>query len=350
MLLIIIIAFISLITLLVLHEFSHFAMAKKFGIEVEEFGIGYPPRIVGKKIGSTVYSLNLLPFGAFVKIPEDKLRQKPIWQRVIIIAAGIISFWIISVILISVILNIGAPMQVSDDQANISDPRVQIVLISPDSPAEEAGLELGDIIVAMRTKSVWSWVRTVKGVQDFTSVHKGEDITLAIKRGEHTFDVDLFLRTSFPQGQGPIGVGLARIAVVKYSFFEAIWQALVTAVNLTWQIISAFYEMIKNAILRKPVEAELMGPVGILDIFVKAGSLGPTYFLQTIVLISLHVAVINALPIPVTDGGRLMFLLIEKIRKKPIDEKLEQRINTVFFILLIILMIFVTMKDILRIF
>lgn len=353
MLSIIFIAFISLISLLVLHEFGHFIMAKKFGVEVQEFGIGYPPRIIGKKFKDTIYSLNLLPFGAFVKIDEKKLNQKPIWQRAIVLIAGIVSFWLISIILISIIFSAGAPIQVLDEEnQGIINPKVQIITIVPDSPAKQAGLQAGDIITELRITDYALRITKVSQVQDFTEQHKGKEITLTIKRQteKHALKVNLTPRISVPSGQGPMGVGLARIAIKKYSLLQAIPNAVLTTFRMTWQIVLGFLEMFKNLVLRKPIQAELVGPIGIFDIFVQAGNLGVIYFLQTLVLISLHIAVINALPIPVTDGGRLLFLGIEKIRKKPLDEKTEQKINTVFFALLIALMVFVTIKDIGRIF
>jgi len=377
MVLIILIAFFSLIALIILHEFSHFALAKKFGVEVEEFGIGYPPRLVGKKIGETIYSLNLLPFGAFVKIPEGELKTKPFWQRFLILIAGIVSFWVICTILITIIFYIGAPFQVSDEEnENLIDPRVQIVTISPYSPAEEAGLGTGDIIASLKLKitpkeslrlptgqenekpapyrnevsGTGLKINKVKEVQEFTNLHKGQEIVLTIKRGEEIFEVILIPRISPPEGEGPLGVGLVRIATKKYSLLEAPVQGILTTLRLTWVIFLGIIQLIKRAVLRKPLEVELVGPVGILDIFVRAGILGPVYFLQTIAIISLHVAIINALPIPVVDGGRVVFLAIEKIRKKPLNEKIEQRINFIFFALLITLMLWVTMKDIGRIF
>jgi len=351
MLSIILIAFISLISLLVLHELGHFIMAKKFGVEVQEFGIGYPPRLIGKKIKDTIYSLNLLPFGAFIKIDEKELKQKPIWQRAIILIAGIVSFWIISIILISIILSAGAPIQVLDEEnEGLINPKVQIIAVAPDSPANIAGLEIGDIISGLRISDYELQVDKVGQVQEFADKYKGQEIILNIERGQDVLEVKLAPRVLPPSGQGAMGVGLARIAIKKYSFLQAIPRAVLSTFRMTWQIVLGFFEMFKNLILRKPIQAELVGPIGIFDIFVQAGNLGAVYFLQTLVLISLHIAVVNALPIPAADGGRLLFLGIEKIRKKPLSEKIEQRINIVFFVLLIMLMILVTIKDISRIF
>ncbi|MBL7156146.1 MAG: site-2 protease family protein [Candidatus Pacebacteria bacterium] len=350
MLPIILIAFISLIILLTLHEFSHFIMAKKFGVEVQEFGIGYPPKLIGKKFKDTIYSLNLIPFGAFIKVNEKDLKNKPIWQRGVIISAGIVSFWIISAVIISLIFYIGAPAQVLDEEINLKDPKVQIVSVVPDSPAGQVNLQIGDTIQKLEINDQELIINKIGQVQTFTEQNKGKEVVLTIMRGNEVLEINIIPRVSPPQGQGSLGIGLARTAIKKYSFFQAIWQGILTTINLTWQIILGLYQIFKNLILRKPSGAEIMGPVGIMDIFVKAGSLGFIYFLQTIALISLNVAVINALPIPVVDGGRLAFLALEKIRKKPLSDQTEQKINAVFFLLLILMMVFVTAKDIGRLF
>ena len=205
MILTIIIAFISLIALVILHELGHFLMAKKFGVKVEEFGIGYPPRIFGKKIGETIYSLNLLPLGGFVKIygheGEAKgprsFRAKPIWQRALIILGGIISFWIIAAVILSVVMALGVPTVIEDRESlNLIDPKVQVVAVALNSPAKEAGLEIGDIIRELKSQDSKFETNKVVEVQEFIEVNKGEEIILTIQRGGKIFDVSLTPRIS----------------------------------------------------------------------------------------------------------------------------------------------------------
>jgi regulator of sigma E protease len=327
-------------------------MAKKFGVEVEEFGLGYPPRLFGKKKGGTLYSLNLLPFGAFVRISEEKLREKPIWQRILVLLGGIVSFWIVSFVLITIVFWLGVSFQVSDEEdGHLINPQVQIVAVLSDSPAEQAGLKAGDIIIKVKSQSSKAKdIDKIRQVQDFTKEHKGEEITLTIQRDEEIFEVNLIPRVSPPQGQGALGVALTRLATKKYSLAGALFQGFLTTFKLTGQIVFAFGQMVKKLVAREPVGGELVGPVGIFDIFIKAGNLGVVYFLQTVALISLHIAVINALPFPVADGGKLLFLALEKIRKKPLNERTEQGINMAFFALLLALMLWVTIKDINRLF
>ncbi|KPJ55022.1 hypothetical protein AMJ49_07285 [Parcubacteria bacterium DG_74_2] len=163
MFLTILIVFFSIISLLALHEFGHFIIAKKFGVRVDEFGIGYPPRLFGKKYGETLYSLNLLPLGAFVKIYGDEAEplvqdksqtkkkdpqsfsSKPIWQRSLVLLGGVVAFWIIAAVLLSFVFIIGTPQAISDDIQN-PDAKVLITAIAPDSPAQKAGLIPGDTI------------------------------------------------------------------------------------------------------------------------------------------------------------------------------------------------------------
>lgn len=351
MLSIILISFLSLITLLILHELSHFLTAKKFGVEVREFGVGYPPRLIAKKVKDTLYSINLLPFGAFVDIPYEALRRKSFWQRFLVLAAGVISFWIFSVILIGLVILIGAPTQVSDEEVfDDNGVWVQITDIIPESPAEEAGIKIGDIIKEFFTPDYNLTISKVEQVQDFVKNHKGKEVTLTIQRGKDILHIPLVLRSD-DSGQGFLGVVLVRVAIIKTPWYRAIVKAIKETIGLTYLIVKGLAGAIVSIFTGKDSGIELVGPVGIMEIFVRSGALGINYFLQTIALISLHLAIFNAFPlIPVSDGGRILFLVIENIRKKPLDKKTEEKINGFFFALLLLLMLLVTIKDVGRLF
>jgi len=322
-------------------------MAKRFGVKVEEFGIGYPPKIIGKKIGETIYSLNALPFGAFVRLPEKELNEKSGWQRFWVLMSGIISFWFFTAILFFLVFIIGAPSQVTD-QEYVTNAQVQVVGISPDSPAELAGLESGDIIKELKLPGLVKRISRIEQVQDFSKRHAGEEITLSIKRNNQITEISLIPRKDPSEGEGAMGVGLARIGIKKYPWHVALVEACVTTFRFTGLIIVRLVEAVKNIFIGQPSGLQLVGPVGIMDIFVQSGSLGIAHFFQTMALISLHLAIFNALPIPATDGGRVFLLGLEKLRKKSLNEKVEQSINGIFFLLLIGLMIFVTIKDVIR--
>jgi len=375
MILTIFIAFISLIGLIILHEFGHFIVAKRFGVKIEEFGIGYPPRLFGKRIGETIYSLNLLPFGAFVKIygEENKIEhersfsQKPIWQRAFIVLGGVVSFWIISAILLSIVMSLGAPTAISDEEnGELINPRVQIAAVAPGSPAQVAGIKAGDTITSLKLKikndpekkseisdgasSQQLIINKVKEVQEFTNLHKGEEITLTIERGKEVFEVSLVPRVSPPKGEGAMGVALVRTAIKSYPWYKAIFQGILATGNLTIAVIQGWARAFGNLIKGLPTGVQLMGPVGIFSLFVQVSQLGVIYFLQFIAIISIYIALFNILPIPALDGGKLLFLGIEAVRRKPVSQKIEQNITFAFFMILIILMVLVTIKDIARLF
>lgn len=361
MFLAIIIAFISLMGLLALHELGHFILAKRFGVKVEEFGIGYPPRLWGKKIGETIYSLNLLPFGAFVRLPGEigkagdsqSFSAQPVSKRALIAFAGVLSFWLIAAILFSIVFSLGAPLAIGDEEnSGLKGLKVQITGIAAGSPAEEAGLKAGDTIASLKLKNQISKIKItkVKEVQEFTEKYKGEEIILTIERGKVVFDATLVPRVSPPKGEGPMGIGLVRTAIKSYPWYQSPWQGITTAINLTGAIIQGYWQAIANLFKGLPAEGELVGPVGIFHLFTQAFQMGVNYFLNFVGMIAIYIAIFNILPIPSVDGGKLLFLGIEAARKKPLSEKIEQNVTAICFGLLIILMVLVTIKDIARIF
>ena len=353
-----ILAFFSLIGLIVLHELGHFIFAKKFGVKVEEFGIGYPPRLLSKKIGETIYSLNLLPFGAFVKILGEEKRitdprsfsAQPIKKRVLIVLGGVLSFWIVSAILLSIVMGVGYPAMVEDEEAGVLNPKVQILNVAPNSPAEKAGLEIADTIKGVLIEGSFVPILKISQFQKIVENYKGKELVLKIERGKEVFETKVIPRSSPPKNEGPMGIVLARVAIKKWPWYQAPWQGIKTTFNLTMGIIKGIGYTIFRVIKGLPTQAQLVGPIGIFALFSQMSKLGTIYFIQMVALISLYLAIFNLLPIPVLDGGKLLFLGIEAIRKRPISEKWEKNISAFFFILLIILMIIVTIKDINRFF
>jgi regulator of sigma E protease len=344
MILIFLVSFGSLIGLLIIHELSHFLAAKIFKVPVEEFGLGYPPRLLGKKIGSTLYSLNLLPLGAFVRIGEKELKSKNFWQRFIVISAGVVSFWLMGFFLIVLLMNLGFPHQVSDDEP--AEAYLQILNVNPNSPAEAQGILAGDLVKEI---IVFGNSLAVNKIEDFQKIIKenaGKEIKIVVQRGKEEKTIEVVPRIDPPLGEGPLGVSLARIAFKKHSPFSAFKEGLKTSFKITKMILIGYKNLIVDSLRGEKLQGELIGPVGILNIFIKAGNLGISYFLQTISLVAFHVTVFNALPIPAFDGGQLLFLLIEKIKGRPIPHKIEQKINAISFLLLIFLGLVITLKDI----
>ncbi len=360
MILTFLIAFFSIMALLVVHEFGHFILAKKFGTDVEEFGVGYPPRLFGKKIGDTVYSLNLIPFGAFVSVKGEQggvedyrsFSGKPMWQRLLIVLGGVISFWVVSALLLGIIAGTwGLPMQVSDeDNIGLTNPRVQIVAIAVGSPAHEAELMIGDVLLEMEDPSGRQIENITKigQVQDFIQASLGEEVVLTLKRGGELVEKEMVPRESPPELEGPLGVQLARTALKSYLWYEAPLKGIQACGQITANIIDGWIMGLKSLFrvekLPAGVEFEMMGPLGIFDILREYSEMGINYLLFLVSIISIALALANILPIPALDGGKVVFLAIEYFRGKPINPKVESTLTTIFFMILIVFMVFVTVK------
>jgi len=339
----------ALIGLLVLHELGHFLTAKKLGVAVEEFGIGYPPRLFGKKFGDTLYSINLLPFGAFVKIlGENKdikdnrsFSERPVWQRVLIILGGVISFWLVAFLLFSLIAGIwGLPYSVPDSFSGKAF--VQIVQVAKGSPADKAGIKAGDTITGLNK---------IGDIQDFVDLYKGQEISIGLKRGNQEFNAELTPRLSPPKGQGALGVALARVAKIKSLWYKCWITGAKVTVDKTIQMPLLLGKVLIKAISGEKTEGvQMVGPIGIGVMMDQALNVGLDNFLMFVAMIAVWLALVNILPIPALDGGRFLFLLIEAVRGKPIPRNWEEKTNGLFFLLLIIIMVAVTVKDIMGLF
>ncbi len=343
----------SLLFLIVLHELGHFLFAKKYGVRVDEFGIGIPPRIFGKKIGETLYSFNMLPLGGFVKLyGEDKeeegersFSQKPIYQRALIIFAGVAAFFIISAVIFSAVSFIGVRSVVSDDIGpEWRNEQIMIVEVSSLSPAEEAGIVRGDILNKINDEKVSLMSEVTSSLLE----KKGEEVQISVLRGEEEIIFSLVPRIEYAEGEGAVGVGMVRTAERKFPLHMAPIQGVMMTGEMSLAVVSGFYTMISSFITRTPLPPgmEVGGPVKIVEMGASSLERGFVDYLYFIGVISVSLAVLNILPIPALDGGRLLFLGVEKIKGGAISRKLEQGLNTVFFLILITLMIFITFKDI----
>ncbi len=349
--------FILILGLLIfVHELGHFMMAKRAGIKVEEFGFGFPPRLFGIKRGETVYSLNLFPIGGFVKIygennrkdgEKDKEKKRafysqPIKIRTKILVAGVAMNLILAIILLGFGHLIGLPTIIGDDEKeNLRDSRIQVAQVAFDSPAEKAGIMVGDTIRN---------VLTITELQQFIRAHQGEEIVLTIERGNDVFERNLVPRLEYPQDQGPLGIALVRTAVVSQPWYKAFFMGVISAFTLLGAILAALGNLIWQLITTGQSMIEGGGPVYIFSLTGQAAQLGFIYILQLTAILSINLAIINILPFPALDGGRLIFLAIEKIKGSPVSQKIEGLSHTLGFIVLIFLMIAITWHDIVRLF
>jgi len=352
--------FLAVIAILVLsHEFGHFMAAKMRGMRVDEFGFGFPPKIFGKKWGETEYTFNLFPFGGFVKIwGEDEVEETDNMRnfiahgtgsKFIVIAAGVMMNILLAYVLFTIGHIAGLPTAV-DDETLARNVQVQIIEVAALSPAADAGVLSGDTITYLAYNEERISVQNIEDVQDGIASHLGEQITLGLMRGDEEITLSITPRTHPPEGEGALGIAMLKTGIVSVPWYRAPWEELKTTAALTSAVTGGLWSFFANLFHTGEVLGEVAGPVGIAQVAGQAGRLGFIYLLQLTALLSINLAILNILPIPALDGGRMLFLIIEKLRGRPISALFAQRAHATGFIALILLMIIITYKDIVRIF
>lgn len=394
-----IIIFILILGLLVfVHELGHFVVARRNGVKASEFGFGFPPRIVGVQFisgkenkitgkwriiwgnkdgddeneikdldeahrknfrGGTIYSLNWFPLGGFVRIKgedgenkndEDSFASKSAWSRIKILGAGVVMNFILAWFLLSIVFMMGAPEEIaSGSQSDLSKTKIQISQVIPNTPASVMGLRIGDEISKNQKKSdgVEIVLKNITEVQDYIKSNKGQEMTLNILRGKEKLALVGMPRIDAPEGQGALGVALAETALVSYPWYEAIWKGLVAVWDMILMMFVGIFGLIKGLFLGQGgATVDVAGPVKIAILTKDVASLGLVYLIQFAAIISINLGIFNALPIPALDGGRILFVLIEKIKGSPVNQKVEQAFHMFFFALFMLLMFVVTYKEI----
>ena len=347
-----ILLFIIVLAVLVLvHELGHFLTARWFGIDVEEFGFGFPPRLFGIKKGNTLYSVNWIPLGGFVKIKgEDDpdatgpgtFSQKPAWIRAIVIGAGVFMNLVLASLLFTIGLTIGMPQAVDSLPANarVRDRHVQIIEVLKDTPAAQAGFMAGDTLVSIDGQPFTQ----ITDVQAYVNSAK-PTVQVEIRRGKETFTKELAPATDATHGKRVMGVALVEAATVSYPWYIAIGKGISATGFYLKEILLSFADLIKGLFVGQKSDVEFSGPVGIAVLTGRAARLGFAYLLQFAALLSINLAVINVLPIPALDGGRLLFIILEKIRGRSVRPIVEAVIHRVAFLLLLALVVIVTAHD-----
>ena len=355
------IIFIIVLSVLVLvHEFGHFITAKRGGMKVEEFGLGFPPRLWSIKKGETKYSINLIPFGGFVKIlgedgedPDNprSFSSKSAKRRALIISAGVLMNVLLAFVLLSLGNVFGLRVGLTGDDFNkAKDIKIQIIQVIPASPADISGLQILDEIVGFKYQGTEQTVQSVEEVQQYINEHKGRQIVLKINRNNEIIEKELIPRVNPPEGEGASGISLAATGVLRYPWYESVYRGAQNTFYLVINTAIGYYTVIKSLFVSGSPGVELTGPIGIARITGQAARIGFNYLMQLTAIISVNLAILNIIPFPALDGGRLLFIIIEKIRRKTISKKVEGLVNTVGFGLLILLMIYVTTKDVIKLF
>lgn len=347
--------FIIVLSLLVfVHELGHFVMAKRMGMKVEEFGFGFPPRLWGIKRGETIYSINWIPLGGFVKIKgesgdqaddSDSFASKKAWQRFVVLIAGVVMNLVLAAVLFSIGYMIGLPSVIDDtlsSSARVLDQEITIVQVLEGSPAAEGGVMAGDTMLALDGQHVIDDEQARAYFAD-----RGEQGVEVLVEGENGEQRSISLTSSYLEEVETTGVGMAFVStgLVSYPFFQSIGHGVATTYQFTVEILKAFGGIIRDLVVTQEVGVDLSGPVGIAVMTGQVAAMGIVYLLQFTAVLSINLAIINVLPFPALDGGRILFLFIEKIRGRAVNEKIEIAAHNLGFIFLMVLIVLVTYKD-----
>ena len=335
---------VMLVVLVVVHEFAHFVTAKMFGVQVHEFGIGFPPRVWRKRFGETEYTVNWLPIGGFVRLEGEEnpdnprsLAAKPRWQRFIVLVSGAAVNLVLPVLLFAIAFTLPHEESVG---------RAVITTVVVGGPAEAAGLRNGDVIYEVGG-------RTAKNVNDagrLVRLNLGNEIDILVKRGSEFVAVTVTPRWTPPEGQGPTGIVISP----QYAFTETVsqppWESLPNGLRATIDTLI----LARNQIItwvKGGGGPQFAGPVGIAQTtgeVARRGGAPPVFELAA--LLSINLGIINLLPLPMLDGGRIFFLLLEVVRRgRRVAPEKEALVHLVGLALFIALAAVITFADISRI-
>jgi regulator of sigma E protease len=338
-----ILAFLPILSVMMfVHELGHFVTARLTGITVLEFGFGLPPRLWGFKRNGVTYSINWIPFGAFVKMlgEEDptapgSFASKPRGVRALVLAAGSGMNFLLAVVAFSMVYIVGVPGVVPDGP-------VQIAEIAPESPAAVAGIQPGDVLVSFNGQSV-----NVQTFREATATHLDQPIQVEVRHGNETRVVTLTPRSNPPAGQGAIGIVLAG-GLIRLSPLQAVGQGFIQTMRAIGATLSVPKMLIEGSLA--PSDARLIGLVGMaqatsetVSYVADTGFWYPLFVLTG--LFSAGLSIANLLPIPALDGGRLFFVLLEWIRGRRVPPEREAAFHFVGIVVLLTLMVIISFND-----
>ncbi|MDP3800139.1 MAG: site-2 protease family protein [bacterium] len=357
----ILIFFIVLSVLVLAHEYGHYITAKRAGAKVEEFGFGFPPKVFSIKRGDTVFSFNLIPFGGFVRIFGESGEHRneagsftslKISKRVKIVCAGVFMNIVLAYVLLSFGNLMGRPMILDEtNSAKATNIKIQITALAENSPASNNDIKIGDSITGIKlTDNTLKTFSEVSEFRSFVESEAGKEINLVLLRGKESVDVKITPRVNPPENEGALGVALAKTGLVKSPWYLFLWSGLKDLGFMVWMIGSALFLFFKTLLFEGRVMGEITGPIGIASLTGEAYNMGMVYLLNLVAILSVNLAILNIMPFPALDGGRLVFLIVEKIKGSPLSQKFENTVNVAGFILLLALMFFVTWKDIVKFF
>ncbi len=353
----VIIFLIVLAVLIFVHELGHFLLARACSIRVDAFALGFGPKLFGKTIGETTYSLNLIPFGGYVKIfgenPDDDSLNGPDKERsfvyknklqqILVLIAGISFNFIFAWIIISFAFSLGVSASVEsypEYKDQMKDQHIAITSVSAGSPADKAGLKGGDVLVA----------NSLEQIQKDINDSQLNGIVISYTRNGIASTTKIFAKEGIVPNKYAIGIAMDNIATLKLPFYKAIVESVRFTLNTILRTFLGLYDLLVGIFHGTSNLSSVTGPVGIAGLIGDAARLGFTYLIMFTAIISINLGVLNLIPFPALDGGRILFVIIEAIIRRPIKPAIANTINAIGFGLLILLMIVVTYRDIVNLF
>ncbi|MDO8425207.1 MAG: RIP metalloprotease RseP [bacterium] len=363
--------FLIVLGLLVfVHELGHFLVARKSGMDVEEFGFGFPPRLVGFQrrdgrwhvVGAraqwqegdpTIYSINWLPLGGFVRIrgenggegasPRSFVGQ-PRWKRAMVLVAGVAMNLVLAVVLFTTVFAVGAPQMVDDlpASARVRDVQTTVVSVLKASAADAAGVLPGDAVQQINGVPL----PDPDAVRAYIQEHLGQELAVTVVRDGATLVVTATPGPLPGTDRAGLGVELVTTGIVSYPLHRAAWEGVRTTGFVVVEIARALGRLVVGLFTEQAVTVDIAGPIGIAVLTGQVARLGITHLLQFAAVLSANLAFINIFPFPALDGGRLLFLGIEAIRRRPLSRRVEGAIHAVGFAFLMGLVLVVTFRDI----
>ncbi len=360
-----------LIVLIVVHELGHFLIAKLFKVRVDEFGVGYPPRAftIGR-IGETEYTINWIPFGGFVRIfgetKDDSISDaekkralvyKNPFVQIAVLAGGVLFNMIFAWILFSATFMLGAPASVAESQYGVQPTRLLISSIIPSTPASMSDLKAGDEIHLLESNSKTHKDKITKitpsAVAEFIKRHKGEELLFTVTHLGSTTKaivpitpVQGILKDS--PGTPAVGIAMNLVTDEPMGFLSALKYGADATLGSFVMVYNGLVKLFSSAFMGNVDWKQVAGPVGIVGIVGQASSIGMIYLLNVVAFISVNLALVNLIPIPALDGGRILFVLIEAIIRRPLPGFITTTLNVAGFGALILFMLFITYHDILK--
>jgi regulator of sigma E protease len=362
-----IVLFILILVLLVLvHEWGHFYAAKKLGVRVDEFGIGFPPKLYGKKVGETEYTLNALPLGGFVKIwgetpeevagvPEEERKRsfgaQARWKQAVILGAGVAMNVVLAWVLYTIGFFVGVPTVVDEGVPEAQGATLTVTAVLPESPAAEH-LVPGDVITNLAVGTATLDVYTPSSVSAFIARGStSEPVTFTIMRGKEVRTVAITPEQGLVESEPDrlaTGIMMGLVTFESHGI-----MAPVSALGRLWgdtvMITTGFATLVGELFTGdREMLSQVAGPVGIAGLVGDAATLGFVWVVMFTGIISLNLAVLNLLPIPALDGGRLVIVALEALLGKTLNPQVIGITHAVSFVILIILMVLVTVQDVTR--